>query len=88
MRKKPLCGDCIYLERDGMAGIWCGVGGNNTKYNCSKFHRRYRSVQEVMEILKKCDPDETVHIKIKALGQMRPIKSIRVDTIGQICLEA
>lgn len=87
MSKKQLCRDCIHLERDGMAGIWCGVGGDNTKYNCPKFERKYRTAQEVTEILSKCDPDETVYIKIDALDQMRPAKKIKVDSIGHIFIE-
>ena len=45
------CSDCEYLERDGFAGIWCGVGGNNKNYNCRKFKRKKRPKTE--EQLKK-----------------------------------
>ena len=37
---KQLCSDCEHLERDGFAGIWCGVGGNNKNYNCRKFKKK------------------------------------------------
>ena len=40
MSKKQLCGDCKHLEHDGMFGIFCGVRGDNTKYNCSKYEER------------------------------------------------
>ena len=35
---KQLCKNCKYLlETDGMLGIFCGVGGDNTKYDCPKY---------------------------------------------------
>ena len=37
---KKLCSDCEYRERDGFAGMWCGVGGNNKNYNCRKFKKK------------------------------------------------
>ena len=37
---KQLCKDCKHLETDGMFGIFCGVGGNNTKYDCPKYEKR------------------------------------------------
>lgn len=37
MTEKQLCRDCKHLEHDGMAGIWCGVRGNNKNYDCLKF---------------------------------------------------
>ena len=40
MTKKQFCRDCKHLERDGMFGIFCGVGGNNTKYDCQKYEKR------------------------------------------------
>ena len=37
MTEKQLCRNCKHLEHDGMAGIWCGVHGNNKNYDCSDF---------------------------------------------------
>ena len=34
---KRLCKNCKHLETDGMFGIFCGVGGDNTKYDCPKY---------------------------------------------------
>ena len=34
---KQLCKNCKHLETDGMFGIFCGVGGDNTKYDCTKY---------------------------------------------------
>lgn len=38
--EKPKCGNCKHLEHDGMFGIFCGVGGNNRNYDCSKYEER------------------------------------------------
>ena len=40
MIAKRLCKNCKHLETDGMFGIFCGVGGDNTKYDCSKYERK------------------------------------------------
>lgn len=37
MTAKQLCKNCKHLETDGMFGIFCGVGGDNTKYDCPKY---------------------------------------------------
>ena len=37
---KQSCRDCKHLETDGMFGIFCGVGGDNTKYDCPKYEKR------------------------------------------------
>ena len=42
MTEKQLCSDCKHLEHDGMAGIWCGVRGNNENYDCPKFEYNWR----------------------------------------------
>jgi len=36
---KQLCKNCKHLETDGMFGIFCGVGGDNTKYDCPKYEK-------------------------------------------------
>ena len=46
MNQKQLCGDCKHLEHDGMAGIWCGVRGNNKNHDCPKFERKYKKATE------------------------------------------
>ena len=34
------CKNCKHLDRDGMFGIFCAVGGNNKNYNCSKYEEK------------------------------------------------
>lgn len=43
---KQLCRDCKHLETDGMFGIFCGVGGDNTKYDCPKYEKEVRRIIE------------------------------------------
>ena len=37
---KQLCENCKHLETDGMFVIFCGVGGDNTNYDCSKYEQK------------------------------------------------
>lgn len=52
---KQLCRDCKHLETDGMFGIFCGVGGDNTKYDCPKYEgmaaKRFKYVEFTRNIL-------------------------------------
>ena len=51
---KQLCKKCKHLETDGMFGIFCGVGGNNTKYDCPKYEKKqYSSAKIQAEIYNK-----------------------------------
>lgn len=43
---KQLCKNCKHLETDGMFGIFCGVGGDNTKYDCPKYDEKVRRMTE------------------------------------------
>ena len=42
---KQLCKNCKHLETDGMFGIFCGVGGDNTKYDCPKYEKKEKLIE-------------------------------------------
>lgn len=60
---KQSCRDCKHLETDGMFGIFCGVGGDNTKYDCPKYAKRSDRMTENKRFVK-YDGNTIVDLKL------------------------